>query len=249
MIAHTTAPQRAFTLNRDISVAKAAKAYARTGVAVIDNVLDFECAATLASAMIAAPGFNLVTRIEHQHRDFDAGAMAGLAPGPRNKFNRLVDEEARTGFQYLYETYPLFDAARQNLPLPGTFSGILGLVQSGEFLALARKVCWNEQIAFADAQLTRFQPGHFLSRHDDDAPGKQRVAAYVLQLCSDWRADFGGVLNFFTPDDEIRRSLTPGFNRLVLFSVPRPHAVSAVTAFAPGPRLAMTGWLRKGAPD
>jgi len=239
---------RAFSLNPAVSLARAAKAYARTGVAVIDNVLDFECAAALASAMIAAPGFNLVTRIENQHRDFDATAMADLAPGPRDQFNRLVDEEARAGFQYLYETYPLYDASRQGLPLPAAFAGILGLVESREFLAFARKVCWSDQIRFADAQLTRFQPGHFLSEHDDAAPGKQRVAAYVLQLCSGWRADFGGVLNLLTPDGEIRRGLVPGFNRLVLFSVPRPHAVSAVAPFAPRPRLAMNGWLRGGDP-
>jgi hypothetical protein len=248
MTAHTATLHRAFALNPDISVAKAAKAYARTGVAVIDNVLDFECAATLASAMITAPGFNLVTRINDQHRDFDAAAMAELAPDQREPFEQLVAEEARAGFQYLYETYPLFDAARQGLPLPAAFAGILGLLQSVEFLALARKVCWSDQIRFADAQLTRFQPGHFLSEHDDAAPGKQRVAAYVLQLCSDWRADFGGVLNLLTPDGEIRRGLVPGFNRLVLFSVPRPHAVSAVAPFAPRPRLGMTGWLRGGEP-
>ncbi len=249
MPAHTATLHRAFALNSDISLARAAKAYARTGVAVIENALDFESAAALASAMIAAPDFNLVTRIEDQHRDFDAAAMADLSPGQRARFEQLVAAEAQAGFQYLYETYPLYDAGRRGLPLPDAFAGVLGLVQSAEFLAFARKVCWSDRIRFADAQLTRFQPGHFLSEHDDDAPGKQRVAAYVLQLCSDWRADFGGVLNLLTPDGEIRRGLVPGFNRLVLFSVPRPHAVSAVASFAPRPRLAMTGWLRAGDPD
>ncbi|MGX6648882.1 2OG-Fe(II) oxygenase [Maricaulaceae bacterium MS644] len=238
----------ALSLNADISLAKAAKAFARTGVAVIENALDFEGAAALASAMIAAPGFNLVTRIENQHRDFDAAAMAALAPDQRARFEQLVADEARAGFQYLYETYALYDAGREGRAPPPAFKGALDLVRSREFLGFARKVCWNEQIRFADAQLTRFQAGHFLSQHDDDIPEKRRVAAYVLQLCSDWRADFGGVLNLLTPDGEVRRGLVPGFNRLILFSVPRPHAVSAVAPFAPRPRLAMTGWLREGEP-
>lgn len=248
MPAHAATILRAFSLNPDISLARAAKAFARTGVAVIENALDFECAAALASAMTDAPGFNLVTRIENRHRDFDAAAMAALAPDPRARFEQLVADEARAGFQYLYETFPLYDAGRQGRALAPAFKGGLHLVQSPEFLAFARKVCWSEQISFADAQLTRFQPGHFLSEHDDDVAGKQRVAAYVLQLCRGWRADYGGVLNFLTPDGEIRRGLVPGFNRLVVFSVPRPHAVSAVASFAPRPRLAMTGWLREGEP-
>ena len=269
MSRHRTQTFNALKLNPGIKVGKAAKAFARSGLAVIDNVLDDEDAAALAAAMLAEPGFNLVTRVDGEHRDFDAAAMATLpTPFPlqisndpaanRNEVGYFVTElpflgevaqGARDGFQYLYETYPLYDAGRQGLPLPAVFAGALGLISGDPFLSLARQVCWNDQISFADGQLTRFAPGHFLTRHDDDTPGKNRVAAYVLQLSAGWRADYGGVLNIFGPDEEVRRGLTPGFNRLIVFSVPRPHAVSLVTPFAPRPRLSVTGWLRTGAPD
>lgn len=235
-----------FALNPKLAVGIAAKAFARSGVVVIKDALAPGDAETLAAAMGTEPGFNLVTRLEGRHRDFDADAMAGLPPARRLRFDRMVAEGAQAGFQYLYETWPLYDAGREGRPIPAAFARALALVESEAFLQLARKVCWNPRIGFADAQLTRFRPGHFLTTHDDEAPGKGRVAAYVLQLCADWRADHGGVLNFFSPDGEVRRGLTPGFNRLVLFSVPRPHAVSVVAPFAPAPRLAMTGWLREG---
>ncbi|MEQ8404560.1 MAG: 2OG-Fe(II) oxygenase family protein [Oceanicaulis sp.] len=249
MARHRPQTFNALRLNPNIKIGKAAKAYARAGVAVIDDVLDDEDAAALAAAMLAEPGFNLVTRVNGEHRDFDAAAMAALPAERRAPFDALVARGARDGFQYLYETYPLYDAGKESLPLPGVFAGALGLICGDPFLSLAQQVCWSDQISFADGQLTRFAPGHFLTRHDDDVPAKNRVAAYVLQLSAGWRADHGGVLTLFGPDEEVRRGLTPGFNRLILFSVPRPHAVSMVTPFAPRPRLSVTGWLRTGAPD
>ena len=55
----------------------------------------------------------------------------------------------------------------------------------------------------ADAQLTRYRQGHFLTAHDDHVEGKQRYYAYVLGLTDGWRIDWGGLLAFHGEDDNV----------------------------------------------
>ncbi len=74
--------------------------------------------------------------------------------------------------------------------------------------------------------------------------GKQRRAAYVLSLTPEWRAEWGGVLEFLDADGHIAEGYVPCFNALNVFLVPQLHHVSCVAAFAAAPRLSLTGWLR-----
>ncbi len=101
-------------------------------------------------------------------------------------------------------------------------------------------------IKFADAQLTKFSKGDFLTVHDDDVAGKNRRAAYVLNLTPQWRTDWGGMLQFHDQRGHISGAYTPCFNALNVFSVPQPHSVSQISTFAPCSRYSITGWLRAG---
>ena len=113
-------------------------------------------------------------------------------------------------------------------------------------LEMWRAITGVPEVAFVDGQATRYLPGHFLTRHDDDVEGKNRVAAYVLNLCPRWRPEWGGLLLFHDGEGDIARGLTPRFNALNLFAVPQLHSVSMVTRSAPFRRYAVTGWLRSG---
>ena len=106
----------------------------------------------------------------------------------------------------------------------------------------------DARIAFADAQATRYRPGHVLTGHDDAAEGKNRLYAYVLNLTRDWRADWGGVLAFEGAHGHIEEGFAPAYNALNIFAVPMPHAVTQVASFAPRDRLSITGWLRAHPP-
>ncbi|MGJ3232039.1 MAG: 2OG-Fe(II) oxygenase [Oceanicaulis sp.] len=233
-------------LNPTLKLAPPAKTYARMGLAVIDSVLAPDDAEALAEAMIEADGFSLAVRLDGVARRFDLEEIGAMEQAERAAFEARLAEGARTVPQHRYECFDLSQAGRDGRALTPIFAAALALVESEAFLALARRVCWRDTIAGVEARLTRFQPGHFETRHDDDAPRARRVAAFALHLCRDWRADHGGVLNFFGGDEEVRRGVTPGFNRLILYSVPRPHAVSMVAPFAPRPRLALSGWLTEG---
>jgi Rps23 Pro-64 3,4-dihydroxylase Tpa1-like proline 4-hydroxylase len=76
--------------------------------------------------------------------------------------------------------------------------------------------------------------------------GKNRVAAFVINLSKNWRTDWGGALHILNKDLEIEQSFVPSFNEINVFKVPVEHLVGYVSPFATGQRLSITGWLRSG---
>ncbi len=95
-------------------------------------------------------------------------------------------------------------------------------------------------------QVTRYRPGHFLTRHNDVVPAEQRRVAYVLGFTPRWHPDWGGLLQFYRQDGVPQDAWAPGFNDLMLFDVHRVHAVTYVTPFAAEPRQAISGWFSAG---
>jgi Rps23 Pro-64 3,4-dihydroxylase Tpa1-like proline 4-hydroxylase len=144
--------------------------------------------------------------------------------------------------QYIFDTRRL-DLEPEDAPHDAV-SEVPGFLNGSDFLALVRGVTGDDRIDFADAQATRYRPGHVLTGHDDAAEGKNRLYAYVLNLTRDWRADWGGVLAFEGADGHIGAGFVPAFNALNIFAVPMRHAVTQVATFAPRDRLSITGWLR-----
>ena len=188
----------------------------------------------------------LVTRVQGQHRAFDAAGMDAIDAAQRATFDSLVLEEARRGFQYLYERYPLHDRGQAGALHDRLLQQAFAFLRSGEFLDLARRLTGVAEIARADGQLTRYRRGHFLTLHDDTDASRTRVAAYVLNLTPAWPADFGGQLQFADANGRVEAAVAPRLNSLTVFAVPSPHLVTAVAPFATGARFAMTGWFHRG---
>jgi len=233
-------------LNPDLDLAASQACYQDQGYAAVDQVLVKPDARRLHKAALAWSHWNLVAMIEGQHRDFAGAEMDQIPPARRAQFEALVHREAQNGFGYLFENVPLYDSGRRGNLTDPLFRAAYDLVRSEAFIALGQALTGDAGITFADCQLTRFRPGHFLTKHDDGVEGKNRSAAFVLNLSQDWCADYGGVLNLLDAQGDVRQGLTPCFNRLTLFRVPQPHLVSVVAPFAKGARYAMTGWFRRG---
>src|SRR5690606_33969599 len=120
-------------------------------------------------------------------------------------------------------------------------------LNSPEFRGLGASVIGDPGVTKLDAQATWYRPGDFLTLHDDTGKG-ERLAAYTLGFTKGWRPDWGGQLLFHDDAGQITRGLTPGFNVLTLFKVPRQHSVAPVASYAGAPRLSITGWLRNDPP-
>ena len=94
-----------------------------------------------------------------------------------------------------------------------------------------------ENLSFTDGQATSYGIDDFLTGHDDDAPGRRRVAAFVLGMTPIWRLEWGGLLIFHPTATSDATALIPAFNTLDLFTVPalRPNSTHrnapAPTAF------------------
>jgi Rps23 Pro-64 3,4-dihydroxylase Tpa1-like proline 4-hydroxylase len=119
------------------------------------------------------------------------------------------------------------------------------LMQSPEMLDLLEAIT-GQRGSFTDGHATAYGPGDFLTGHDDDVKGKNRLAAYVYGLTKGWRIEWGGLLLFHGPHERTASGMAPRFNTLDLFSVPQQHSVTMVTPAAPHRRYAVTGWLRRG---
>ncbi|NND81132.1 MAG: 2OG-Fe(II) oxygenase [Gammaproteobacteria bacterium] len=210
----------------------------------ISDVLTQDTAQALLHALKNQQQWNIVWNEQGKHVDMDFDGVMQL---PSAQLSALIDKiyrQASDDFQYFYANIPLYDIYQHNR-LPGHFfNTIYQFINSEPLLELARRVTGFDQIEFADAQITRYSAGHFLTQHDDDVKGKGRLAAYVLNLTPTWRPDWGGALVFPDAERGFSEALYPCFNALNLFAVPQNHLVSMVSSFATEHRYSITGWLR-----
>lgn len=84
-----------------------------------------------------------------------------------------------------------------------------------------------------------YYPGDFLGQHTDE----KRGVAFVFNLSWKWKPEYGGLLN--VENETGFQTYVPGWGDLVLLELGETgqnHFVSEVSAFAPRPRLAISGW-------
>lgn len=233
-------------LSPSLDVAALNTAFAAGRRLHIPGVLDPDSAEAVVAAMEAFDGWKISVSAGGEVFELPLRDRVAAEPGKQGWIDQARVDGSDPRMQYIFDTRRL-DLEPEAAPLDAV-SAVLDFLNGPEFLALVQGVTGDDRIDFADAQATRYRPGHVLTGHDDAAEGKNRLYAYVLNLTRDWRADWGGVLAFEGPDGHIEAGFAPVFNALNLFAVPMRHAVTQVASFAPRDRLAITGWLRSQQP-
>ena len=208
-----------------------------------------EGAAALRDTLLASERWNLVFNRGDQLYELDRPTRDAMGAEKLAQLLGAIHREGRHDFEYVFENIRVPDdaAASSGVPALDAFARFLN---SAAFLAFARRLVGCDDIAYADCQATLYRPGHFLNEHDDDVAGKDRVAAYVVNLTQPWRPHWGGQLQFLADDGHVAEAFVPAFNALNLLRVPQRHLVSAVAPMADPatPRLSITGWLRRRRP-
>lgn len=176
--------------------------------------------------------------------DIESQEYAALPESKRGALHQAIYNNAVRNFQFLFENFPVSDTYDAGKHRQHYIMRVYEFLNSERFLNFARKITRIEAISSVNAQLTRYQPGHFLTWHDDEVAGSNRVAAYVLGLSPEWRTDWGGILNFIDDDWNVSEGYVPKMNALNIFRVPQKHAVSCVAPFAPTGRVSLSGWFR-----
>ena len=234
-----------FRLGRH-DAAALARAFAADGFVHIPDFLAGDSAARLHAMLRERQDWRQVVSSASGAVELDRETRAAMAPEQRQALDDAVYAQARSGFQFRFETIRVPDADEARAASDDPLAALAQWLSEGEARAFLREVTGAADIAFADAQGTAYSPGDFLTGHDDSIEGKDRRAAYVLGLTPVWRIEWGGLLLFHGVDGHVSRGLAPTFNSLNLFSVPIMHSVSEVTRAAAYRRYAVTGWLRRG---
>ncbi len=234
-------------LNSALDAHAVARRYAEAGRLHIPEFLEAAGAEALHAEIAAQRQWNFVIFAHEKNMDLDAAGWDRLDAETKRKAIQIVHERANQEFAFMHYKLSLYDRYHNGRQLTPGLIEFFEFLNGEAFLGFARTVTGHADIAFADAQLTAFSPGHFVTIHNDALEGKNRRAAYVLNLTPEWREDWGGYLNFFDDDGHVSAGFKPAFNALNLFTVPMRHSVGAVAPFARKPRIVVSGWLRAGA--
>lgn len=237
-------PAPLYRVNPDLDLDALARAYRDEGRVRIYGLLD-QGSIELHRYFEASDHWIHLIGADGDVIELDKAARAAMSKEEWSAIEEAAYVRAREGFQYRYQALrvPENDEIGQG---SDPLTAFALLMQSEEMIGLLRAVTGFGGLAFTDGQATAYGNGDFLTGHDDDVAGKNRVAAYVYGLTPHWRIEYGGVLLFHGEADRTVEGLAPRFNTLDLFSVPQRHSVSMVTPSAPHRRYAVTGWLRAG---
>ena len=234
-----------FRLNPALDAERLAAAFGRNRRLHIPDFLAPEGAQSLYQALRNEKSWKVVLRHGGNRYEFDP---ATYTRAQRDQLDLFVRQANPEGIHYCFEAILVPDGERERAASPTALNRLARFLSSGPVLSMMRTVCGIPEISFADAQGTAFGPNDFLGVHDDQLEGKDRRAAYVLNLSPSWQIDWGGLLLFPGGDGHIAEAYTPRFNALNIFAVPQMHSVSMVVPFAGERRYAVSGWFRSGQP-
>ncbi len=231
-------------LNPDLDTAALAREFAIDRRVRIPAVLDADTAERLASIAASDLPYLLITYVDDRSIEIPPDGFAKLTREQLEAMQRQIGANAANGVGYLYEGYRLGPDQAGAGDDTAFLQSVFEALNSEEMLGTIAAITGADDLKSADAQITRYGPGHFLTRHQDHVGPGQRRLAFVFSFASDWHPDWGGLLQFFEKDGTPRDAWTPAYNVLSLFDVTHVHSVTYVAPFAPQPRLSLTGWFR-----
>jgi len=186
--------------------------------------------------------FNNAFFIEGKNHELSDSDIAKLPPEQQQNLIKNIHQHAAQGVGFLYGRRKI--EPHHEPDIPEELKDIFELMNGTPLIEMINKITGITGLKRADAQVTRYRKGDFLTRHLDIVPGETRRFAYVLGLSNNWHPDWGGLLQFFERNGTPTTALSPVFNSLSLFDVSEVHSVTAIAPFAPFSRYSITGWLR-----
>ncbi|KLE34816.1 hypothetical protein AAW00_07120 [Aurantiacibacter luteus] len=239
----------AFALAPRPDLDRLAEQFAYDGFVSVPDLLEEECARRLHALLRSRQDWRQSIANGDRIVEFDRPTRAAMPAETAAQLDQAVYAGARAGFQFRYETIRVPDADAEREASADPLAAFARWWSAPEQRAFLARLTGISGFDFADAQATAYAPGDFLTAHTDDVDGKNRLAAYVLNLTPGWRLEWGGLLVLHPEGggsgEAEARALVPQFNRLNLFAVPRLHSVTEVTRAAAYRRYAITGWLRR----
>jgi len=240
----------ALALNPRLDAAKLRPFFETFGRVHLPDILEAADAQRLAGALARAP-WSRTFLVDGKGYDVTHEDYARTPAEVRREVETAIARGGRTGFQFDFDTWRISDfleAGQRQGGQVAELEAAYDLVNSEAFLSFVRKLTGDERIAYCDAQASRYRAGQFLTAHDDNLAGKDRLYAYVLNMTPSWRVEWGGLLLFHDADGHVAEAYAPKFNAINIFRVPAWHSVSQVASYVEAHRLSITGWIRGSRP-
>jgi SM-20-related protein len=241
----------ALSLNPRLDPAKLGPLFQRFGRLHLPDLLAPADAERLAGALARAP-WSRTFLVDGKGYDVTLEDYAKTPGEVRREVEAAIGRGGRTGFQFDFDTWRISDhleAGRRQGGAVAELEAAYDLLNSEAFLAFVRRLTGDQRPVYCDAQASRYRAGQFLTAHDDNLAGKDRLYAYVLNLTPNWRVEWGGLLLFHDADGHVAEAYAPKFNAINIFRVPAWHSVSQVASYVETPRLSITGWIRSSKPS
>jgi SM-20-related protein len=228
-------------LNPALDLPACTSEFARTGRIRIRDVLPPDLAEAIAAELAGLP-YRLFCATRAGVAVLDVREIARWPAERQEELRTFLMEGASQGVGFSYGGVKLTEAWATGAPAT-PLGRLHDWMNSASALDLVRALTGPSDIDGTSQQATRYMPGHYLTRHLDDPANESRRFAFVWGFSKPWLPDWGGLLQFFSPEGEPTDSLSPGFNTLDLFHVRHWHSVTYVAPFARAPRLAISGWF------
>ena len=233
-----------FSFARHFDPARLHGAYRQKCRLHIPDILEAVAANALFAELEQRSDWQQTFNVGERLYDLSSADRAAFSDDVKHSMSTAVDAQAVESFSYRFETIRVSDSAAERARADTILEHFAAFLCSNRALDWFRAVTGLSEIAFVDAQGTRYFAGDFLTAHDDAVEGKDRLAAYVFNFTPQWRAEWGGLLMFHGSDGHIDEALVPCWNALNIFTVPQVHSVSRVVPAVPVARYSITGWLR-----
>lgn len=230
-------------ISNDTDFEPARRLLARQSRTQVAGFLQPAAAERLRDCLQREVPWSLAGRIGGHSRTHAADELAAMGEAGYRELLEQAHAEARLGFQFVYDSYMMVRAAKEGRDPGLILHAVLDFLNSPDFLSFARWLTNEPRIGAISAQATRYRPGQFLTRHEDEEKHEDRAYAYVINLTPRWDADWGGLLQFQDEQGNVTDTFLPRWNSLSIFRVPQAHSVSLVTPWAGEDRLAITGWM------
>ncbi|MEM9014986.1 MAG: 2OG-Fe(II) oxygenase family protein [Pseudomonadota bacterium] len=234
-----------FQLNESVDLKAAAKTFAERGIVQLDGIFATDSAADIQRMLVQGmPWRLLMTDENNSPTHLSQAEWKQRSADERQRIYQGVLARARRNEGFFYLTYPMIEAYLNGWDTGHPIHQLTELINSPAYLDIGRVITGLPGITKADAHACQYGPGHFLTRHIDHGPDKERRAAYVLGFTQGWQPDWGGLLLFLKDNQDVDHGFLPRFNNLTIFDINYLHTVTQVSTFAGAPRLTVTGWFR-----
>lgn len=231
-------------INASLDIASIRMRLQRDGRVQIADYLQPAAAERLHHCLAHEVPWTLALRDGDGPRTIAHAEYAAMPDDARAALLRRVADSARGGeYRFAYDSYMMVSAYKEGRDPDLLLHRVLEFFNTPDYIGFVRDITGDAAIRRANAQATRYRPGHFLRYHTDIDSSEGRRYAYVLNLTRGWQPDWGGLLQFVDGDGRIVDTFLPRWNSLSLFRVPAGHLVSMVVPWADEERLAITGWL------